>query len=118
VKKKISVSLKLKITIEAFKGDMTIGELVGRYEVFPAQIHRWKRQLLDLNRSTLYAPFKRLAEDTELANRIGEIYEATSQYGYRRIHAQLNREGKKINRKKVCSLWHWRPWVQFPSLAP
>lgn len=61
-------------------------------------------RLLDLNRSTLYAPLKLLAEDTELANRIGEIYEATPQYGYRRIHAQLNREGRKINRKRVYRL--------------
>jgi putative transposase len=61
-------------------------------------------RLLDLNRSTLYAPLKPLAEDTELANRIGEIYESTPQYGYRRVHAQLVREGRKINRKKVYRL--------------
>jgi transposase-like protein len=36
MKKKISASLKLKITLEAFKGDMTIGELASRYEVSPA----------------------------------------------------------------------------------
>ena len=47
MRKKISASLKLKITIEAFKGDMTIGELASRYEVSPAQIHRWKRLLLE-----------------------------------------------------------------------
>lgn len=34
-------------------------------------------RLLDLNRSTLYAPLKPLAEDTKLANRIGEVYEVT-----------------------------------------
>ncbi len=31
--------------------------------------------LLDLNRSTLYAPVTPLAEDTELAESYGEIYE-------------------------------------------
>jgi len=61
-------------------------------------------RLLDLNRSTLYAPLKPLAEDTELANRMGEIYEATPQYGYRRIHAKLVREGRIVNRKKVYRL--------------
>jgi putative transposase len=45
-----------------------------------------------------------LAEETELANQIGEIYEKTPQYGYRRIHAQLIREGRLINRKKVYRL--------------
>lgn len=61
-------------------------------------------RLLELNRSTLYTPPKPLAEDTEIANQIGEIYEATPQYGYRRIHAQLLREGKAINRKRVYRL--------------
>lgn len=61
-------------------------------------------RLLDLNRSTLYFPLKPLAEDTELANRIGEIYEATPQYGYRRVHAKLVREGRVVNRKKIYRL--------------
>lgn len=46
MRKSIKASLKLKITLEAIKGDMTIGELATRYEVSPAQIHRWKRLLL------------------------------------------------------------------------
>lgn len=65
---------------------------------------RTQCRLLGVNRSTLYASLKPLAEDTELTNRIGEIYEATPQYGYRRIHAQLVREGQIINRKKVQRL--------------
>lgn len=65
---------------------------------------RTQCQLLNLNRSTLYAPLKAPITDTEVGNRIGEIYEATPQYGYRRIHAQLNREGKNVNRKKVQRL--------------
>ena len=60
--------------------------------------------LLELNRSSLYYQQSPLAEDTEIANRIGEIYEATPQYGYRRIHAQLIREGVNVNRKKVQRL--------------
>lgn len=60
--------------------------------------------LLDLNRSSLYYQETPLAEDTEIANRIGEIFEATPQYGYRRIHAQLIREGVIVNRKKVQRL--------------
>lgn len=60
--------------------------------------------LLDLNRSTLYYKKTSFAEDAEIANRIGEIFEATPQYGYRRIHAQFVREGAHINRKKVQRL--------------
>jgi transposase len=46
MKKKISASLKLKVAIEALKGDMTIGEIASKYEVSPSEIHRCKRQLL------------------------------------------------------------------------
>lgn len=60
--------------------------------------------LLDLNRSSLYYQQTPLREDTEIANRIGEIFESTPQYGYRRIHAQLIREGVTVNRKKVLRL--------------
>jgi putative transposase len=65
---------------------------------------RTQCDLLDLNRSSLYYQPTPLAEETEIANRIGEIFEATPQYGYRRIHAQLIREGIKVNRKKVLRL--------------
>lgn len=62
---------------------------------------RDQSRLLGLNRSTLYYPEKPLGKDTEIANKIGEVYEQTPQYGYRRIHAQLTREGWIINRKKI-----------------
>ena len=45
MKKKFSSSLKLKIALEAIKGDLTISEIVSKYEVSPAQVHRWKRQI-------------------------------------------------------------------------
>ena len=47
MKKTFTSKMKLKIALEAIKGDMTIRELGSRYEVSPAQIHRWKQQLLE-----------------------------------------------------------------------
>lgn len=47
MKKKFTSKMKLKIALEAVKGDMTIRELASRYEVSAAQIHRWKHQLLE-----------------------------------------------------------------------
>ncbi len=57
--------------------------------------------LVDLNRSSLYYQQTPLAEDTEIANRISEIFEVTPQYGYWRIHPQLIHEGVTVNRKKL-----------------
>jgi putative transposase len=61
-------------------------------------------RLLDLNRSNLYyKPVPHLG-DTELINQILEIHERVPQYGYRRIHAQLNLDGTEVNRKRVQRL--------------
>lgn len=70
----------------------------------PSLSIRTQCRLLKLNGSTLYYQETPLVGETEIANRIGEIYEKTPSYGYRRIHAQLLREGVKVNRKKVYRL--------------
>jgi putative transposase len=59
--------------------------------------------LLSLNRSSLYyQPMPPSAEEVALKHRIDEIYTARPYYGYRRITAQLQREGMDVNRKAVA----------------
>ena len=38
---------KARVVIEALKGDKTINELAGLYEVHPTQITAWKRRVLE-----------------------------------------------------------------------
>ena len=45
MKKRFNSNLKLKVSLEAIKGDLTISEIVSKYDVSPAQIHRWRKQL-------------------------------------------------------------------------
>ena len=65
---------------------------------------RKQSQLLLLNRSSLYRKPKIKADETELCNRIAEIYSSYPVYGYRRITAMLNRQGMTINHKRVLRL--------------
>jgi putative transposase len=59
--------------------------------------------LLSLNRSSLYyQPVPPSSEEVALKHRIDEIYTAHCYYGYRRIAAQLHREGQPINQKTVA----------------
>ncbi len=45
-RKTYQASFKAKVAVEALKGDQTIPELAQRYEVHPAMVTRWKKELL------------------------------------------------------------------------
>lgn len=40
-------AVKARVALAAFKGDRTVSMLAGQFAVHPAQIHKWKRQLLE-----------------------------------------------------------------------
>jgi transposase len=42
-----SKELKFKVALEAVRGDLTIAQIVSKYQVAESLVHRWKKQLLD-----------------------------------------------------------------------
>jgi transposase-like protein len=47
-KRKVHTSaFKAQVALAAVKGDRTINELAGQFEVHPTLIHSWKKQLLE-----------------------------------------------------------------------
>lgn len=46
-KKRYTAAFKAKVALEAIKGQKTISEIASEYEVHPAQVSQWKRQLRD-----------------------------------------------------------------------
>jgi len=58
--------------------------------------------------SYYYKPKGKRPDDTSLVKRIEELVEEFSGYGYRRITAQLQREGIRVNHKRVLRLMRKR----------
>jgi transposase-like protein len=46
-RRRFSGEFKSKVAVEAIKGQRTVAELAGQYQVHPNQITQWKKQLLD-----------------------------------------------------------------------
>jgi transposase InsO family protein len=62
-------------------------------------------RLVKISRSVATYAFKRADEEKELVERIKELAHQHRRYGYRRITSLLQKEGKRINHKRVYRLW-------------
>lgn len=72
-------------------------------------------ELLSIDRSHLYYQAHAKKDDTELINKINEIYAERPSLGYRKIYIKLREEGFLINKKKVQRIMNF---LNIKSIAP
>ena len=46
-RKNYNSSFRAKVALAAIRGEQTLSELASKFEVHPAQVAKWKKQLLD-----------------------------------------------------------------------
>jgi transposase len=47
MQKTFSKEFKFKVAIDAIKGDLSIADLISKYQVSKSTIHEWKKQVLE-----------------------------------------------------------------------
>ena len=77
-RKRHSAAFKAKVALEAIRGERTVNELAGLYQVHPSQIAAWKKRALE-GMSELFADGRRKSrQDAEalkaqLYQQIGQL---------------------------------------------
>lgn len=113
---------KVKVALEALKGDKSTAELAQIYDVHPTQICQWKKQLLDAASTVLEtkdsvgcsrSPVRSIyykgkhnesQERLDLMEDINQIYLAHLENGSRMMMRVPRRMSRTVNRKRIQRL--------------
>lgn len=77
IRKKHSIQTKVKVALEAIKGEKTTSEITSNYGIHISQINNWKKQALDSIPDAFSG--KRKKHDTHQQELIDELYKQIGQ---------------------------------------
>ncbi len=84
-RRRFTSQFKAKVALEAVKGQRTIGELAGLYQVHPSRIAAWKKHLVDYSAMAFKEPSTTGSNGAAPAL-TGQLYEQTN-----RLQMELSR---------------------------
>lgn len=77
-RRQFNEQFKFKVALEAAKGNRTVNEIAGEYQIHPNQVSSWKKQLLDdgpgvFSRSRERKQAVAAEQEAELYEQIGRL---------------------------------------------
>ena len=76
-RKTYTTEFKVKVVLEAFKGQRTINEISSHYGIHPNQVNQWKKQAVESLPDVFSSRRARAAEDEEALK--GQLYQQIGQ---------------------------------------
>ena len=76
-RKTYTTEFKVKVVLEAFKGQRTINEISSHYGIHPNQVNQWKKQAVENLPDVFSSRRARAAEDEEVLK--GQLYQQIGQ---------------------------------------
>lgn len=89
--KKRDASLKIKVAIEAVKGELSISQIASKYDIHPKQVTDWRDQLLSEG-ELIFTPktsLRRTKTDHEKEDLIQKIGQLTLEIDYLKKKVKL-----------------------------
>ena len=77
IRKRHTQKIKIKVALEAIKGQKTTAEITAKYGVHATQINTWKRQALEIMPKAFSSKRKRSEEKRQ--NLVDELYKQIGQ---------------------------------------
>jgi len=77
IRKKHSQQTKIKVALEALKGQKTTAEITTKYSVHASQVNTWKKKVIDIIPEAFSSNRRRSEEDQEAL--INELYKQIGQ---------------------------------------
>jgi len=90
-RRKHDSSFKAKIALEALANDRTVNEIAAKYQVLPAQISQWKRELIN-RANSIYEEGKKSASIDDRNKEVSELHQKIGQ-----LTVEIDWLKKKLN---------------------